>query len=128
MRRGATYRIRTPCLAALSGAEPGTHWLDETRKLAVGACGVGARLRHRSRCSIATDSGPLTALVALVAYSRAHTGVHYPLDVIAGAVTGVDAAPVAAAAARHLRPWASTSVGAGRCGDVPLPALSSPAR
>jgi undecaprenyl-diphosphatase len=50
-------------------------------------------------------AAPLTALAALVAYSRVHTGVHYPLDVIAGAVTGVAAAPVAAAAARRLRPW-----------------------
>lgn len=32
---------------------------------------------------------PLRALAALVAYSRVHTGVHYPGDVIAGALTGV---------------------------------------
>jgi membrane-associated phospholipid phosphatase len=32
---------------------------------------------------------PLHALAALVAYSRIHTGVHYPGDVIAGAITGV---------------------------------------
>jgi membrane-associated phospholipid phosphatase len=50
-------------------------------------------------------AAPLTALAALVACSRVHTGVHYPLDVIAGAVTGVAATPVAAAAARRLRPW-----------------------
>src|SRR4051794_15704751 len=31
---------------------------------------------------------PLNALAALVAYSRVHTGVHYPGDVIAGALTG----------------------------------------
>jgi hypothetical protein len=31
---------------------------------------------------------PLHALAALVAYSRVHTGVHYPGDVIAGAVIG----------------------------------------
>jgi membrane-associated phospholipid phosphatase len=32
---------------------------------------------------------PLHALAALVGYSRIHTGVHYPLDVIAGAVAGM---------------------------------------
>ena len=31
---------------------------------------------------------PLHGLAALVAYSRVHTGVHYPGDVIAGALTG----------------------------------------
>lgn len=47
-------------------------------------------------------AAPLAALAALVAYSRVHTGVHYPLDVIAGAVAGVAAAPVGAAATRRL--------------------------
>jgi len=31
---------------------------------------------------------PLRGLAALVAYSRVHTGVHYPGDVVAGALTG----------------------------------------
>ena len=33
-------------------------------------------------------SVPLHTLAALVAYSRVHTGVHYPGDVLAGAVLG----------------------------------------
>jgi len=32
---------------------------------------------------------PLYAIAALVGYSRVHTGVHYPLDVIVGALAGV---------------------------------------
>jgi len=37
---------------------------------------------------------PLTVLATLVGYSRVHTGVHYPLDVIAGALCGVALATV----------------------------------
>jgi membrane-associated phospholipid phosphatase len=32
---------------------------------------------------------PLRVLAAAVAYSRVHTGVHYPADVVMGAVLGV---------------------------------------
>jgi membrane-associated phospholipid phosphatase len=32
---------------------------------------------------------PLHALAALVSYSRVHTGVHYPGDVVAGALVGI---------------------------------------
>jgi undecaprenyl-diphosphatase len=37
---------------------------------------------------------PLRALAALVGYSRVHTGVHYPADVIAGALIGTVLAQV----------------------------------
>jgi membrane-associated phospholipid phosphatase len=37
---------------------------------------------------------PLRALAALVAYSRVHTGVHYPGDVIGGALIGTTLAQV----------------------------------
>ncbi|MFB7586774.1 phosphatase PAP2 family protein [Streptomyces sp. NPDC056169] len=37
---------------------------------------------------------PLGALAAAVGYSRVHTGVHYPGDVVAGAVLGVASAAV----------------------------------
>src|SRR5690349_20110439 len=35
--------------------------------------------------------GPLRLLAAAVAYSRVHTGVHYPADVVAGALVGASA-------------------------------------
>ena len=46
---------------------------------------------------------PLSALASLVAYSRVHTGVHYPSDAIAGTVAGVALAPVAVAAVARRR-------------------------
>jgi membrane-associated phospholipid phosphatase len=46
---------------------------------------------------------PLQAVAALVAYSRVHTGVHYPIDVIAGAVLGGALAPLTAAALERRR-------------------------
>jgi undecaprenyl-diphosphatase len=46
---------------------------------------------------------PLSVVASLVAYSRVHTGVHYPSDVIAGTVSGVALAPVAVAAVRRVK-------------------------
>jgi membrane-associated phospholipid phosphatase len=46
---------------------------------------------------------PLNAAAALVAYSRVHTGVHYPGDVMAGSVTGAALAPLAVALRRRRR-------------------------
>jgi membrane-associated phospholipid phosphatase len=42
--------------------------------------------------------GPLRALAACVAYSRVHTGVHYPGDVVVGALIGSTLAQAAARA------------------------------
>lgn len=46
---------------------------------------------------------PLSLVASLVAYSRVHTGVHYPLDVVAGSVTGTALAPFAVAALNRRR-------------------------
>lgn len=46
-------------------------------------------------------SAPLRALATLVGYSRVHTGVHYPADVLAGAFIGVSAAELASRLVRR---------------------------
>lgn len=46
---------------------------------------------------------PLSTGAAVVAYSRVHTGVHYPSDVIAGSVIGRSQAPIAVALRRRRR-------------------------
>ena len=49
---------------------------------------------------------PLRALAALVAYSRVHTGVHYPGDALAGALIGTAVAQLTTHAGRVRRAWA----------------------
>ena len=51
-------------------------------------------------------SAPLRALATLVGYSRVHTGVHYPADVLAGAFIGVSAAELTG---RLLERWPFSS-------------------
>ncbi len=46
---------------------------------------------------------PITALAAAVGYSRVHTGVHYPSDVLAGAVIGSGTAALTGALLDRLR-------------------------
>jgi undecaprenyl-diphosphatase len=46
---------------------------------------------------------PLSLAASLVAYSRVHTGVHYPLDAVVGSVTGVALAPFAVAMLERRR-------------------------
>jgi membrane-associated phospholipid phosphatase len=49
---------------------------------------------------------PLRALAALVAYSRVHTGVHYPGDVVAGALLGSALAQATTFALERHSGWA----------------------
>ena len=46
---------------------------------------------------------PLRGLAAVVAYSRVHTGVHYPSDAIAGGIVGGAMGQTVAVLARRLR-------------------------
>ena len=47
--------------------------------------------------------GLLQMAAAMVAYSRVHTGVHYPVDVVVGSLIGSAIAPVTTAALDRLR-------------------------
>ena len=47
--------------------------------------------------NVLPHSAPLQLAAALVAYSRVHTGVHYPADVIAGALIGTAIPPFTSA-------------------------------
>jgi undecaprenyl-diphosphatase len=51
---------------------------------------------------------PLHGLAATVAYSRVHTGVHYPLDVVVGAVIGASLSQVSS--------WALTRTSSAHAG------------
>jgi membrane-associated phospholipid phosphatase len=55
----------------------------------------------------------VTATAALVAYSRVHTGVHYPGDAIAGSIIGAGLAPAVVAALDRRRPPVATRVDRG---------------
>jgi membrane-associated phospholipid phosphatase len=55
---------------------------------------------------------PLRGLAAAVAYSRVHTGVHYPGDVVVGSLVGVTIGEATALVARRLRRRRAATPGA----------------
>ena len=56
--------------------------------VSIGPYGCRLCIRDRRRPG-ASWVGPGSSLAALVGYSRVHTGVHYPLDVIVGGLAGM---------------------------------------
>ena len=69
----------------------------------VGPLGVGVRVRRGRGRVDAGARRTLRGLAAAVAYSRVHTGVHYPGDVIVGSVVGATIGEATVLAARALR-------------------------
>ncbi len=67
---------------------PGSHSFPSGHTAAAFAFATGAGR------ALPWTTPSLTVLATLVGYSRVHTGVHYPLDVIAGALCGVALATV----------------------------------
>jgi undecaprenyl-diphosphatase len=55
---------------------------------------------------------PLHAAATLVAYSRVHTGVHYPIDAIVGSVVGSALTPLTTATLEHWEARRSRAPGA----------------
>jgi membrane-associated phospholipid phosphatase len=80
--------------------DPDAHSVPETRQVQMPISGSFPSGHSAAAFAFATGVGevspgaaiPLRALAAIVAYSRVHTGVHYPGDVIVGALTGVSLA------------------------------------
>lgn len=79
LQRGAAY-VRMPITSSFPSGHAASAF-----GFAAGAGAAAPRL-----------AAPLRLLAILVAYSRVHTGVHYPADSLAGAVVGTAAAKLAA--------------------------------
>lgn len=77
--------------------------MPKTRSFPSGHAASGFAFATGVASEAPVPGGLLTALAALVAYSRVHTGVHYPSDVVAGAVIGAGLSPIAVAAAKRYR-------------------------
>jgi undecaprenyl-diphosphatase len=73
---------------------------------------------------------PLTAAAAAVAYSRVHTGVHYPVDAMVGSAIGASLAQVMCHLVDKRAPWATArSCSTGKVTRRPArPASPRPSR
>ena len=77
--------------------------MPRTRSFPSGHAASGFAFATGVASAAPVPGGLLTALAALVAYSRVHTGVHYPSDVVAGAFIGAGLSPIAVAAVKRCR-------------------------
>jgi undecaprenyl-diphosphatase len=75
---------------------------------------------------------PLYALAAVVGYSRVQTGVHYPLDVIVGALAGITLGELTGACldrvAHVQEPPGETAAGSYQSQGVSVPTSASSSR
>jgi membrane-associated phospholipid phosphatase len=91
--------------------DPAAHALPEARRVRMPISRSFPSGHSAAAFAFATGVGavspgaaiPLRALAVSVAYSRVHTGVHYPADVIAGALVGVTLAKLVSRALLRRR-------------------------
>ena len=81
-------RRRRPGRAAAGVPEARHVPMPESHSLPSGHAASAFAFATAASRVLPSASPPLLALAALVGYSRVHTGVHYPGDVIAGALVG----------------------------------------
>ena len=74
-----------------------------TSLVPVGTCGIGFAFAEAVGEVAPGIAMPIRLLAALVACSRVHTGVHYPGDVIAGALIGSSIGEAVGLGARRIR-------------------------
>jgi membrane-associated phospholipid phosphatase len=88
-------RRRRPARPA---AHPGAVPMPGSRSFPSGHTAAAVAFASGVGRELPLAGAPLQVLAALVGYSRVHTGVHYPGDVVAGALLGAFIADVATAA------------------------------
>lgn len=90
---------------SIEGVPTGRHvQMPTSRSFPSGHAASAAAFASATGRVLPACSIPIHCLAALVAYSRVHTGVHYPGDTIAGAIVGAVIADLTSGAlARHLK-------------------------
>ena len=76
--------------------------MPETTSFPSGHSASGFAFAGAVGASLPALAVPLRGLAAAVAYSRVHTGVHYPGDVVIGSLIGTTIGQATALAARPL--------------------------
>jgi membrane-associated phospholipid phosphatase len=87
-------RRRRPDRDALDAVEEGQLRMPNSRSFPSGHTAAAVAFASGAGSVLPVAGVPLHALSALVGYSRVHTGVHFPGDVLAGAVIGAVVADI----------------------------------
>ena len=123
-RSAVSSAVVNPAVKPLARRRAPTAWRARCRSRATCGCPAPLVPSGHSAAAFAFATGvghvspaaavPLRALAALVAYSRVHTGVHYPGDVLVGALIGTALAQLTTyAGEQRPGPPARPEAGAG---------------